>query len=124
MKKKLLVIGNGMAPGRMLEHLLEIDPDRFDVTVFNAEPRVNYNRLMLSCVLSGEKTYEDIKNQIMDSPDKRNAYHERFVESQSTAQLGHILERRFGSRCGRGTDKTFFSSPRRSAFTTGHPRLK
>ncbi len=60
MKEKLLIIGNGMAPGRMLEHLLDIDPDRFDVTVFNAEPRVNYNRLMLSHVLSGEKTYEDI----------------------------------------------------------------
>ena len=29
----------------------------YDVTIFNAEPRVNYNRLMLSPVLSGEKTY-------------------------------------------------------------------
>lgn len=60
MKKKLVVVGNGMAPGRMLEHMFELSPDGFDVTVFNAEPRVNYNRLMLSPVLSGEKTYEDI----------------------------------------------------------------
>lgn len=60
MKKKLVVIGNGMAPGRMLEHLFDKDPDQYDVTIFNAEPRVNYNRLMLSPVLSGEKTYEDI----------------------------------------------------------------
>jgi nitrite reductase (NADH) large subunit len=60
MKKKLVVIGNGMAPGRMLEHLFERDRNAFDVTIFNAEPRVNYNRLMLSPVLSGEKTYEDI----------------------------------------------------------------
>jgi nitrite reductase (NADH) large subunit len=59
-KKKLVVIGNGMAPGRMLEHLFEQAPDAYDVTIFNAEPRVNYNRLMLSPVLSGEKTYEDI----------------------------------------------------------------
>jgi nitrite reductase (NADH) large subunit len=59
-KKKLVVIGNGMAPGRMLEHLFEHAPDAYDVTIFNAEPRVNYNRLMLSPVLSGEKTYEDI----------------------------------------------------------------
>jgi nitrite reductase (NADH) large subunit len=58
--EKLVIIGNGMAPGRMLEHLLEADPARFAVTIFNAEPRVNYNRLMLSPVLSGEKTYEDI----------------------------------------------------------------
>jgi nitrite reductase (NADH) large subunit len=60
MKQKLVIIGNGMAPGRMLEHLFELAPERYDVTIFNAEPRVNYNRLMLSPVLSGEKTYEDI----------------------------------------------------------------
>ena len=60
MKQKLVIIGNGMAPGRMLEHLLERAPDHYDVTIFNAEPRVNYNRLMLSPVLSGEKAYRDI----------------------------------------------------------------
>ncbi|MCL4137744.1 UNVERIFIED_CONTAM: hypothetical protein GTU68_016695 [Idotea baltica] len=49
-----------MAPGRMLEHLLESESDQYNITVFNAEPRVNYNRLMLSPVLSGEKNYEDI----------------------------------------------------------------
>ena len=59
-KKRLLVVGNGMAPGRMLETLLERAPDAFDITIFNAEPRVNYNRLMLSPVLTGEKRYEDI----------------------------------------------------------------
>jgi nitrite reductase (NADH) large subunit len=60
MVEKLVIIGNGMAPGRMLEHLFEADPGRYAVTIFNAEPRVNYNRLMLSPVLSGEKTYADI----------------------------------------------------------------
>ncbi|MEO1745084.1 MAG: nitrite reductase large subunit NirB [Pseudomonadota bacterium] len=59
-RQKLVVIGNGMAPGRMLEHLFEIDADAYEVTIFNAEPRVNYNRLMLSPVLSGEKAYADI----------------------------------------------------------------
>ncbi|MDP3524817.1 MAG: nitrite reductase large subunit NirB [Hoeflea sp.] len=59
-KQKLVVIGNGMAPGRMLEHLFEAAPDAFDVTIFNAEPRVNYDRIMLSPVLSGEKSFEDI----------------------------------------------------------------
>lgn len=58
-KLKLVVVGNGMAPGRMLEHLFEAG-DAYDVTIFNAEPRVNYDRIMLSPVLSGEKTYEDI----------------------------------------------------------------
>lgn len=59
-KQKLVVVGNGMAPGRILEDLFDTSPDAYDVTIFNAEPRVNYNRLMLSPVLSGEKTYEDI----------------------------------------------------------------
>ncbi|WP_375570991.1 nitrite reductase large subunit NirB [Ahrensia marina] len=59
-REKLVVIGNGMAPGRMLEHLFEAAPDQYDVTIFNAEPRVNYDRIMLSPVLSGEKSFEDI----------------------------------------------------------------
>ncbi|MBB4123560.1 nitrite reductase large subunit NirB [Martelella radicis] len=60
MAQKLVIIGNGMAPGRMLEELFERAPGLYDVTIFNAEPRVNYDRIMLSPVLSGEKTYEDI----------------------------------------------------------------
>ncbi len=59
-KQKLVVIGNGMAPGRALEKLFEIAPDAYDVTIFNAEPRVNYDRIMLSPVLSGEKAFDDI----------------------------------------------------------------
>ncbi|WP_304617034.1 nitrite reductase large subunit NirB [Paracoccus sp. (in: a-proteobacteria)] len=60
MTKNLVVIGAGMASGRMLEHLFEAAPGAYTVTLFNAEPRGNYNRLMLSPVLSGEKTYEQI----------------------------------------------------------------
>ncbi|MBW7057582.1 nitrite reductase large subunit NirB [Paracoccus bogoriensis] len=60
MKRKLVVIGAGMASGRMLEHLLAADPDGWDITLFNAEPRGNYNRIMLSPVLSGEKTWDEI----------------------------------------------------------------
>ena len=60
MAKKLVIIGNGMAPGRVLDHLFKDSPNEFDVTIFNAEPRVNYDRIMLSPVLSGEKAYEDI----------------------------------------------------------------
>ena len=59
MTQKLVVIGAGMASGRMLEKLFDANAD-FEVTLFNAEPRGNYNRLMLSPVLSGEKTYEEI----------------------------------------------------------------
>jgi nitrite reductase (NADH) large subunit len=60
LKEKLVIVGAGMASGRMLEHLLETARDRFDVTLFGAEPRGNYNRIMLSPVLAGEKTYEQI----------------------------------------------------------------
>ncbi|MDP7150703.1 MAG: nitrite reductase large subunit NirB [Paracoccaceae bacterium] len=60
MKKNLVVIGAGMASGRVLEHLFETDPEAYDVTLFNAEPRGNYNRIMLSPVLSGDKSYDDI----------------------------------------------------------------
>ncbi|GAA6188519.1 nitrite reductase large subunit NirB [Litorivita sp. NS0012-18] len=59
-KQRLVIVGNGMAPGRMLEELFALAPDAYDVTIFNAEPRVNYDRIMLSPVLSGEKSFEDI----------------------------------------------------------------
>jgi len=58
--RKLVVVGAGMASGRALEHLFEAAPGAFEVTLFNAEPRGNYNRIMLSPVLSGEKTFADI----------------------------------------------------------------
>ena len=60
MTEKLVVIGNGMAAGRVLDNVFETAPDRYAVTVFGAEPRVNYNRILLSPVLSGEKAFEDI----------------------------------------------------------------
>ena len=59
-KQRLVVVGNGMAPGRALEKLFEQAPGAFDVTIFNAEPRVNYDRIMLSPILSGEKTFDEI----------------------------------------------------------------
>ncbi len=60
MTEKLIVIGAGMATGRMLENLVEQAPEAYDITLINGEPRGNYNRIMLSPVLSGEKTYEEI----------------------------------------------------------------
>ena len=60
MKQKLVIVGNGMAPGRALDLLFETAPDAYEVTIFNAEPRVNYDRIMLSPVLSGEKSFEEI----------------------------------------------------------------
>ena len=59
-KPKLVVIGNGMAGARLLEDVLALAPDVFDVTVFGDEPYGNYNRILLSHVLSGQETDDDI----------------------------------------------------------------
>ena len=60
MKQRLVVIGNGMAGIRTVEELLAIVPEKYEITVFGSEPYGNYNRIMLSSVLSGEKNIEDI----------------------------------------------------------------
>lgn len=59
-REHLVVVGNGMAGCRAVEEILERDPLRYRVTIFGAEPRVNYNRIMLSPLLAGEKNFEDI----------------------------------------------------------------
>jgi len=59
-KPKLVMIGNGMAGVRTLEELFKLAPDMYDVTVFGAEPHPNYNRILLSPVLAGEQTLQDI----------------------------------------------------------------
>ena len=59
-KLKLVVVGNGMAGMKVVEELLKIRPDLYDITVFGAEPYPNYNRIMLSPVLAGEQDFEEI----------------------------------------------------------------
>src|SRR6185295_7987395 len=58
---RLVVAGNGMAGMRTVEELLKLGvASRFDITVFGSEPRGNYNRILLSPVLSGEAQADDI----------------------------------------------------------------
>ncbi len=59
-KMKLVMVGNGMAGVRTLEELLKIAPDLYEITVFGAEPHPNYNRILLSPVLAGEQTLDEI----------------------------------------------------------------
>ncbi len=59
-QSRLVMVGNGMAGVRALEELLKIAPDRYDITVFGAEPHPNYNRILLSPVLAGEQTLQNI----------------------------------------------------------------
>ncbi len=59
-KMKLVMVGNGMAGVRTLEELIKIAPELYDITVFGAEPHPNYNRILLSPVLAGEQTLDQI----------------------------------------------------------------
>ncbi|MGC2075012.1 MAG: FAD-dependent oxidoreductase [Xanthobacteraceae bacterium] len=59
-RSRLVVVGNGMAGVRTVEELLSHAHDRFDITVIGAEPHPNYNRILLSSVLSGERTLDEI----------------------------------------------------------------
>ena len=60
-RMRLVVAGNGMAGMRTVEELLKLGvAGRFSITVFGSEPRGNYNRILLSPVLSGEAQADDI----------------------------------------------------------------
>jgi nitrite reductase (NADH) large subunit len=59
-KLRLVLVGNGMAGVRTLEELLKMAPDLYEITVFGTEPHPNYNRILLSPVLAGEQTLEQI----------------------------------------------------------------
>ena len=59
-RSKLVMVGNGMAGVRTLEELLKLAPELYDITVFGAEPHPNYNRILLSPVLAGEQTLDEI----------------------------------------------------------------
>ncbi|MEA1652720.1 nitrite reductase large subunit NirB [Nitrospirillum sp. BR 11164] len=73
-RQKLVVVGNGMAGMRTVDELLKRNPLKYDITVFGAEPHVNYDRIMLSSVLAGEKDLE----QIVINP--RSWYEENGIE--------------------------------------------
>jgi len=84
MKQKLVVIGNGMAGMRTVEELLKLEPDMYDITVFGNEPHPNYNRIMLSPVLAGDKQIDDI---ILNSLDW---YRDNHITLRSGAEVVDI----------------------------------
>ena len=65
-RSRLVLVGNGMAGMRAIEELLELAPDRYEITVFGSEPRGNYNRILLSPLLSAEKTLDEIMLNSVD----------------------------------------------------------
>ncbi|MCP3028337.1 nitrite reductase large subunit NirB [Halobacillus sp. A5] len=62
-KQRLVVIGNGMAAIRFVRNLLKEDPDFYNVVMFGSEPHTSYSRIMLSSVLQGDTTVDDITIQ-------------------------------------------------------------
>lgn len=59
-KKRLVLVGNGMAGVRCIEEMLKLDPTGFEITIFGSEPHVNYNRILLSSILQGGTSFGDI----------------------------------------------------------------
>jgi nitrite reductase (NADH) large subunit len=59
-RERLVVVGNGMGGMRTVEELIARAPARYDITIIGAEPQANYNRILLSSVLAGEKTLDEI----------------------------------------------------------------
>src|SRR5215813_15251569 len=59
-KQRLVLVGNGMAGMRTIDEILARDRERFEIEVIGAEPHGNYNRILLSAVLAGEKEIDDI----------------------------------------------------------------
>ncbi|SFB61856.1 nitrite reductase (NADH) large subunit [Cohnella sp. OV330] len=82
-KKKLVMIGNGMAGVRALEHLLKLAPELYEITIFGAEPYPNYNRIMLSSVLAGGTELKDIVINDWDW----------YSENRITLHVGHTVNR-------------------------------
>ncbi|MDT8861044.1 nitrite reductase large subunit NirB [Alkalihalobacillus sp. MEB130] len=58
-KKKLVMIGNGMAGVRVIEEILKVNRDLYEITIFGNEPHPNYNRIQLSNVLQGNTTFDE-----------------------------------------------------------------
>lgn len=73
-RKQLVLIGNGMAGVRCIEEILKIDRDLFEITIFGSEPYPNYNRILLSTVLQGDTSIDDITMNDWEWYEKNNIH--------------------------------------------------
>lgn len=83
-KPKLVLVGNGMAGIRTVEELLALAPDKYDISVIGEEPIGNYNRIMLSPVLAGEKSIESI---ILNDDDWYRHHNVTFYKGERAEQI-------------------------------------
>ena len=112
MKEKLVLVGNGMAGMKVIEELQTIAPDKYDITVFGAEPYGNYNRIMLSPLLAGEKSLDDI---MLNSEDWYDAHGVTFHKGKEIIEVDRIGKRVFAA------DGTVESYDRLLLGTGSHP---
>lgn len=73
-KQRLIVAGNGMAGIRCIEHILKMNRDMFEIVIFGTEPHPNYNRILLSSVLQGEVSLDDITLNSREWYEKKRNY--------------------------------------------------
>jgi nitrite reductase (NADH) large subunit len=57
----LVIVGNGMAAARLVDELAKAALGRYAIAVVGDEPRLAYNRVLLSSVLAGETASHDIE---------------------------------------------------------------
>jgi nitrite reductase (NADH) large subunit len=61
MSESLVIVGNGMAAARLVDELTKVALGRYAVAVIGDEPRLAYNRVLLSSVLAGETASHEIE---------------------------------------------------------------
>src|SRR3954470_10915154 len=86
-KMKLVMVGNGMAGVRTLEELIKIQPELYDIAVFGAEAHPNYNRILLSPVLAGEQTLDEI---VLNSWEWYEQNHIRLHAGKKVVQIDRV----------------------------------
>lgn len=96
-KKKLVMIGNGMAGVRTIEEIIKMAPDQFDITIFGKEPFPNYNRIKLSNILQGDITFEEI---IVNSFDWYKENNIQLFSGEAAANID-VEEKRIITEAGR-----------------------
>ncbi|AZS17777.1 nitrite reductase large subunit NirB [Paenibacillus lutimineralis] len=84
MRSHLVMIGNGMAGARCIEEIIKRNPDLYDITMIGDEPYPNYNRIMLSNVLQGKTTFNEIN---INDWDWYEANQIRLVSNEHVTQI-------------------------------------
>ncbi|HJV44243.1 MAG TPA: nitrite reductase large subunit NirB [Bacillota bacterium] len=86
-KKKLVLVGNGMAGVRCIEDILKLAPDKYEITIFGSELHPNYNRISLSSVLAGDA---DMKDIILNDWDWYNENHITLYSGQTVDKIDPV----------------------------------